>query len=172
MATATLTEAAVILATAGNWQLPDATMTNDPIILALEEQVDCYRRLAKLAEVQHEHVTHSHTEGLLEVLARRQEVLSQLGRLEEIVSPAKKRWGEYLGGMNDARRAAAEELLLETRRLLQQITESDQRDALVLQQRKLNLGKQIQQASNAKQVNRNYAAAAYGAPKPRMNLTQ
>jgi hypothetical protein len=147
-------------------------MTTDQLILALEEQVDCYRRLAKLAEVQHEHVTHSHTEGLLEVLARRQEVLTQLNRLEAIVSPAKKQWGEYVGGMDEDRRAAAEALLLETRRLLQQITESDQRDALVLQQRKLNLGKQIQQASSARQVNRNYAAAAYGAPKSRMNITQ
>jgi len=147
-------------------------MNNDPIILALEEQVDCYRRLSKLAEVQHEHVTHSHTEGLLEVLGRRQEVLVQLNRLEAIVSPAKRRWGEYLTEIDETRRAAAEALLLETRRLLQQITESDQRDALVLQQRKLNLGKQIQQASSARQINRNYAAAAYGAPKPRMNITQ
>jgi len=147
-------------------------MQNEDIILALEEQVDCYRRLEKLAAVQHEHVTHSHTEGLLEVLTRRQDVLVQLNRLEAIVSPTKKRWGDYLNEMDADRRATAEALLIETRRLLQTITESDQRDALVLQQRKLNLGKQIQQASSARQVNRNYAAAAYGAPKPRMNITQ
>lgn len=144
-------------------------MQQDDIIIALEEQVDCYRRLAKLAAVQHDHVTHSHTEGLLDVLSRRQEVLAQLARLEAIVSPAKKRWGEYLSEVDADRRARAEAMLIETRTLLQQITESDQRDALVLQQRKLNLGKQIQQASSARQINRNYAAAAYGAPKPRMN---
>ena len=147
-------------------------MVHDDIILALEEQVDCYRRLAKLAEVQHEHVTHSHTEGLLDVLGRRQEVLAQLNRLEAIVSPAKRRWNEYLSEVGADRRAKAETLLIETRRLLQQITESDQADALVLQQRKLNLGKQIQQATSARQINRNYAAAAYGAPKSRMNITQ
>jgi hypothetical protein len=117
-------------------------------------------------------VTHSHTEGLLEVLGRRQEVLAQLHRLEAIVSPAKRRWSEYLGEVDEDRRAKAETLLIETRRLLQQITESDQADALVLQQRKLNLGKQIQQATSARQINRNYAAAAYGAPKSRMNITQ
>lgn len=147
-------------------------MSNDPIILALQEQVDCYRRLAKLAEVQHEHVTHSHTEGLLEVLARRQEVLAQLSRLEAIVAPAKRQWGNFVGEMTEDRRAKAEALLIETRRLLQQITESDQRDALVLQQRKMNLGRQIQQASGAKQINRNYAAAAYGAPRPKVNIQQ
>jgi hypothetical protein len=34
----------------------------------------------------------------------------------------------------------------------------------VLQQRKLNLGRQIQQATAARNVNRTYGAAAYGNP--------
>ena len=49
-----------------------------------------------------------------------------------------------------------------TRQLLEQITAADKDDVLVLQQRKLNLGRQINQATAAKRVNRNYAAAAYG----------
>jgi hypothetical protein len=60
----------------------------------------------------------------------------------------------------------------ETRRLLEEITAADRNDALILQQRKLNLGKQISQASAAKQVNRNYAAAAYGTKVSRMDVRQ
>jgi hypothetical protein len=60
-------------------------------------------------------------------------------------------------------RAEAETLLAETRRLLEQITTADRNDALVLQQRKLSLGNEIGKATAARQVNRNYAAAAYGA---------
>lgn len=147
-------------------------MTADPVIDALSEQVGCYRRLAKLAELQHEHVQQSETESLLEILARRQEVLDQVARLEQIIVSAKRRWGEYVGGLRSEQRAEAERLLAETRRLLEEITAADRNDALILQQRKLNLGKQISQAAAARQVNRNYAAAAYGAKVSRMDVRQ
>ena len=42
------------------------------------------------------------------------------------------------------------------------IARDSPRYAIVLQQRKLNLGRQIKAASAAKQVNRTYATAAYG----------
>ena len=145
-------------------------MTTDPVMEALGEQVECYRRLARLAELQHEHVRQSETEQLLELLQRRQRVLTRIGSLEETVAPAKKRWGEYLSGLDAEDRSRAEEMLGETRTLLQRIVEADKDDALILQQRKLNLGRQINQASAAKQVNRSYAAAAYGAPAARMDV--
>jgi hypothetical protein len=147
-------------------------MVVDPVIAALQEQVTCYQRLAKLAEQQHEHVQQSSTEALLDVLARRQEVLDQVSRLEQTIVVAKRRWGEYVGGLRSEQRAQAERLMGETRRLLEEITTSDRNDALILQQRKLNLGKQISQASAARQINRSYAAAAYGAKVPRMDVRQ
>jgi len=137
-------------------------MTSDEIILALESQLDCYRRLAKLAELQHEHVQHSRTEELLDVLGKRQQVLDEVARFEKTIAPARHRWTEYVNEFQPGDRARAEGLLAETRRLLEEITSADRNDTLVLQQRKLNLGRQINQASAAKQVNRNYAAAAYG----------
>jgi len=142
----------------------------DDVILALEEQVHCYRRLAKLAELQHEHVQHSRVEELLDVLGKRQSVLDDIARLEGVVSPSKRRWNEYVNEIGDGDRARAEASLAETRRLLEEITAADRNDALVLQQRKLNLGRQIHQASAAKQINRNYAAAAYGPRASRMDV--
>ena len=147
-------------------------MVVDPVIAALQEQVTCYQRLAKLAEQQHEHVQQSSTEALLDVLARRQEVLDHVSRLEQTIVVAKRRWAEYVGGLRSDQRAQAERLMGETRRLLEEITTSDRNDALILQQRKLNLGKQISQASAAKQINRSYAAAAYGAKVSRMDVRQ
>jgi len=147
-------------------------MVVDPVIAALQEQVTCYQRLAKLAEQQHEHVQQSSTEALLDVLARRQEVLDQVSRLEQTIVVAKRRWGEYVGGLRTEQRAQAERLMGETRRLLEEITTSDRNDALILQQRKLNLGKQISQASAARQINRSYAAAAYGTKVSRMDVRQ
>ncbi len=147
-------------------------MPLDNTILALEEQVACYRRLAKLAELQHVHVQQEQTEQLLEILQKRQEVLNDIGRLEGVVGPQKRRWAAYLGELDGADRVRAETSLAETRRLLEEITAADRNDALVLQQRKLNLGRQINQASAAKQVNRNYAAAAYGPRMSRMDISR
>ena len=147
--------------------------TADPILAALQEQVDCYRRLAKLAEIQHEHVQQGRTEELLEVLGLRQEVLGEVARCETLIAPAKRQWAAYVATLPPDARVEAETSLGETRRLLESITTADRNDALVLQQRKLSLGNQIGKASAARQVNRNYAAAAYGGRAgARMDLQQ
>jgi hypothetical protein len=145
-------------------------LDENPIITALEEQVECYRRLAKLAQVQHVHVQQSQAEALLEVLKNRQTELTQIARLEHQIAPAKKAWPQFVGALASDRRARAENLMSETRRLLEEITAADKDDVLVLQQRKLSLGRQINQASAAKQVNRNYAAAAYGSRASTMDV--
>ena len=145
-------------------------MTEHPAISALRQQVDCYRRLAKLADLQHVHVQQGRTEQLLEVLGQRQEVLDALAALERVVAPAKKQWAQYVASLPAGARAEAEDLLAETRRLLEAITAADCNDVLVLQQRKLDVGRQISQAASARQVNRNYAAAAYGKRAPVMDV--
>src|SRR5450432_2481243 len=145
-------------------------LMTDTVITALEDQVGCYRRLAKLAELQHVHVQQSHTEALLDVLRSRQTVLDEITRLEVIVGPAKRDWTNYIGRFETDQRTKAESLLTETRRLLEHITTADRNDALVPQQRKLSLGKQINQTSAATRVNRTYAAAAYGPRPSRMDV--
>ena len=145
-------------------------MDHDPIMQALSEQVGCYRRLAKLALVQHDHIQHSRTEELLGVLQSRQEVLDQLAAHEKVIAPAKQNWPAYLATVTPLIRKKAETLLAETKALLEQITNADRNDVLVLQARKLNLGRKIKQTSAAKQVNRNYAAAAYLSSRPRMDV--
>lgn len=145
-------------------------MPNDPVIIALQEQVTCYKRLAKLAEIQHEHVQNSQTDMLLEVLARRQEVLEQVGQLEKVIGPAKQTWSTYLQTLDPNQRTSAAALLAQTRQLLEQITSADRNDAIVLQQRKLSLGRQINKHTAARNVNRKYAAAAYGPKTSKIDI--
>jgi hypothetical protein len=147
-------------------------MREDPVISALREQVECYRRLAKLAEVQHVHVAQGEVEALLEVLGRRAGVLEEIARLEGVIGPVKKQWGVYLARLDVRAKGTAEELLAETRALLERITASDRNDALVLQQQKINVGRQIGQHAAAKQVNRRYATAAYGGKSASFDVQQ
>jgi HPt (histidine-containing phosphotransfer) domain-containing protein len=120
--------------------------------------------------MQHEHISHGRVEQLLDVLKSRQQLVEQMSACERVVGPAKKQWGEFVAGLDDATRLKAESLLAESRSLLEQITSADRDDALVLQQRRLNLGKEIRQTSSARQVHRMYGAAAYGHKPPRMDL--
>ena len=145
-------------------------MPGDGVIESLAEQVACYRRLAKLAQIQHEHVRQSRTEQLLEVLKARQEVLEQIANHERIVGPVKRQWPEYLTTLAPDERVRAEALMGETSSLLQQITSADRDDALVLQQRKLSLGREINRATVGRQVNRKYVTAAYGRPRSSVDV--
>jgi hypothetical protein len=145
-------------------------MTDQAIVNSLEEQVRCHQRLAKLAQIQHEHIRQGRIEQLLEVLSSRQEVLEQMTACEKIVAPAKREWETFSARLSPELRARAEALLAESRTLLEQITAADRDDALVLQQRKLNIGKEIRQTSSARQVNRMYGVAAYGRKPSQMDV--
>jgi flagellar biosynthesis/type III secretory pathway chaperone len=145
-------------------------MNNDGVLTALAEQLDCYQRLAKLAKTQHDHVQNSRTEDLLLVLSQRQTLLEQIARLEQTITPARKSWPEYLSGLSESDRDRAESMLGRTRQLLEEITASDRDDALVLQQRKFNLGRGINAATAARKFNRVYTAAAYGTKKAALDL--
>jgi hypothetical protein len=136
---------------------------NDAVLNALAEQVACYRQLGKLADSQHHFVQQSQTEQLLGVLNKRQEVLDRITTLEVTVAPARKDWASYLDTLTNADRATAEELLGETRTLLEEIMSADRNDTIVLQQRQIEITRQIGQAGIGRQANRRYAAAAYGA---------
>lgn len=137
------------------------SLTTEQAITALGEQVACYRVLAKMAERQHGYVQNEQTEELLALLTERQGVLDRLGALARMTAGVK----QNLAALSAADRVRVEGMLGETKRLLAEITAGDERDALVLQQRKLRIGTEIKATTSARAVNRSYAANAYGRPK-------
>lgn len=142
-------------------------------IESLREQVCAYRQLARLCELQREYVQRNQTDELLGVLEQRGAILETLSQLEKSVAPLKRNWTEASASLSDVDRALAQAMLAETKLLLEQITKADQDDVLLLQQRKLNVGKQIAATSTARVVNNRYAASAYGAGSgSRLNVQQ
>jgi hypothetical protein len=148
----------------------EANNAEHPVLTALAQQLDRYRKLCKLADAQRELIADGKTEALLEILGRRQEMLEHIGALEQTVAPAKRRWNEFLGELDEPSRQQAEAMVAEARSLLEVITSSDRNDTLVLQQRKLNVGRQIRQAAAGRVVNKMYGAAAYGNRPERINI--
>jgi hypothetical protein len=129
---------------------------------SLTDQLACYRKLQKLCEKQRHYVQQNQTDELIAVLEARAVILQEIARLEHEVSPLKRDWANQSATMDDAGRASVADMLAETKALLEQITQADQDDVLLLQQRKLNVGKQIAATQSARKVNTRYAAAAYG----------
>ncbi|MBC7784048.1 MAG: hypothetical protein H7144_09420 [Burkholderiales bacterium] len=132
-------------------------------VSALREQLSCYRNLQRLCELQRQYVEQNQTDELLTVLESRGGILNDIARLEQDVSPLKRDWPVESAAMTDDVRRQVQEMLAEAKLLLAQITQADQDDVLLLQQRKLNVGRQIAATSNARQVNNRYAASAYAA---------
>jgi hypothetical protein len=141
----------------------------DPVISALSHQVQYYGQLLKLAETQHQFVQQGNFEELLAVLEKRQAVLDLIGPLEQVTSGAKRRWSDFLAGLDAQQRTLAEQLMGQTRQLLEAITTADRNDTLVLQQRKLNVSNQLSQAAGAARVNQSYARSAYGQQSSRLD---
>ncbi len=150
--------------------LMDMALSTDEFAAALGEQVTCYRRLLRLSGAQHECVAQGQTDKLLDILQGRQRELEKITEIEARIRPLKRDWPAVAESLDADERASAEALLAESRSLLAEITRADQDDALVLQQRKLSLGRQLAQANVGRAVNRSYAAAAYGRPGPRMDV--
>lgn len=142
-------------------------------IAALSQQLACYRKLARLSELQRGYVQQNQTDELIVVLQARAKVLGEIQQLETLVAPLKRNWVELSIGMAEDVRERASAMLVEAKGLLQQITQADQDDVLLLQQRKLNVGKQIQATTSARKINTRYASSAYGAASgSKLNVQQ
>ena len=139
-------------------------------ITSLEQQVECYHLLVKLSERQRMYIEQNQTDALVGVLEDRLKLMGEINRLEVSAGPFKKGWNELQGGLDVETRGRAEGLVMQTRELLGRITQADQDDVLILQQRKLNVGRQLQQAAGARAVNRTYAAAAGTPVRPASKL--
>lgn len=149
---------------------PIPMTTSSQALAALNEQAECYRRLAKLVEAQHEHVEQSRTDALLEVLRQRAGEVERIGQLETRLAPLRRAWSEATADWTVEQRSSAESLIGEIRALLERINAADRGDSIILQQRKLSVARQLRHAGAVQGVNRSYAAAAYGRPSPRMDV--
>jgi hypothetical protein len=145
-------------------------LNEDKVLTALRQQLDCYQRLSKLARTQHDHVQNCRSEDLLDVLKQRQGLIDETAKLEKVTGPAKRNWPEYAAKLSAPQREEAESLVGRIRDLMAEIVAADRDDTLVLQQRMLNTGRAINQATAAKKFNQAYAKAAYGTARERLDL--
>jgi len=149
---------------------PDPPQRRDPadLLELLRRQRTLYRELSALAARQRNLISGDQPQALLDLLARRQQIVEQLqqvhARLCESPAPPPDRWSD------DARREAAD-LLADTRTLAEQILQRDQQDGELLAVRKASLAASLSQIRGGQAANRAYARAADAIPGPSADLT-
>jgi len=130
--------------------LRPAPESTNAILTAMGNQVASYERLAKLAELQHEHVQQSRTKELVVTFDEEQQVLDQVAELEQTIAPAKAHWKTFLSSLSREQRAVAESWLARSRALLEALTSVARTDALLIQHRERNLSRQIRRSKDAR----------------------
>lgn len=135
-------------------------------------QIDLYGKLLRLCELQHTLIAQERTDDLMVVLEKRQAIVDALGAIEARLKPVKQDWHSVALTIDTPVRSDLEAKFAMSRDLLMQITQADQDDALVLQQRKISVGQQLRQTTSGRVMNQRYGAAAYVTSGARMDVSR
>lgn len=136
------------------------------VLTALEDQLDCYRRLADLSRQQADLIKQGETTRLLDLLRRRERQTVAAAELERSLVSFKRTWPRGAELWSQAERDEVEAMLAEARDLLAELTRRDEQDALSLKARMSQTKTELDtfqcDARQVRRVNQHYAAAAYG----------
>ncbi|MEX0655183.1 MAG: flagellar export chaperone FlgN [Phycisphaeraceae bacterium] len=134
-----------------------------PLVAKLTRQRDCYQQLKQLADRQATLIAEGETEQLLGVLAQRQQLVDELGRLSDDITPYRERWAQLSTSLGEDDRQRVNGLIEEVEALLEAIIAQDDRDRQQLQTAREQVGKQLKQTSHAGKAVSAYRTAPTGA---------
>lgn len=128
----------------------------------LTEQRDLYRNLRELSARQRNLISGDRPELLLDVLSRRQTIVSRLAQINEQLTPFRGDWTGVYAQLPEETRTAASVLLNEINGMLQVILKDDQEDSALLSARKESVGAAIRATTGARAASVAYGAAPRG----------
>lgn len=133
----------------------------------LRRQRALYRELSGLAARQRHLISGDQPQALLDLLARRQQIVEQLRQVHAELTDLPPPEG---GAWTEADRREAADLLADTRTLAQQILERDQQDGELLAVRKASLAASLTKIRGTQAANRAYASAAGASDAPSADM--
>ena len=148
---------------------PEQPLAGNPcsaekLLAPLEEQLALYKKLKELTGRQRELVSEEDPAALLALLGERQQLLDQLAALDGEVAPIRRSWDRLSSTLPGAVLRRATAVFQESRRLLENILASDQKDTELLEGRKANVAEALQTIGAARQTH-----AAYGQRGPNLS---
>lgn len=128
---------------------------NDPEVWAprlariLDRQHALYEQLAALAADQSRCIDSEETDGLLEILGRRERLIEEIAATNQEVSPFTLAWDRLAPTLPERHRAALRQRFDSVAKLVDQIAERDDADRKRLETRRTQIGQEIEGLTNA-----------------------
>lgn len=127
----------------------------------LDRQRDLYVELEGLSRTQGEFIETDDSDGLMDVLARRQAIVDQVVALNDELAPFARRWEELAPRLPAAHREALRTRFDDVARLVESIQQRDDADRRALESRRASVGSELEGLARARG-----AAAAYAKRNP------
>ena len=137
----------------------------EDLIKLLRQQRDLYQRLQDLSERQRGLISGDRPEQLLNVLRDRQMLVTALAKVNEQLSPYRRKWQNVYAALPEVTRHTAAGLLEEINGMLQVILTADQEDQALLSVRKQAVTRSLNDVAGGRVANVAYAQQAGRAPE-------
>ncbi len=131
-----------------------------PLVTLLERQQSLYERLRSLSDQQGQMVASGSTEALLGLLAQRQQLIDELGRINTDLQPYRSQWPQFKEQLAEPDRRRISALVEQAEQMLSGIIEQDNRDRQQLEQSKVQLGGEMGRVSQGGAMMRAYKTSS------------
>lgn len=112
--------------------------TNDSqdLVSLVDEQLELYKQLELLSVRQHELVETEDTDGLLQVLGQRQELIKSISDSAAKMAPYRARWNDHVRELKEPLRDRLRKGLDALSEMMQTIAERDESDRVAMETRR------------------------------------
>ena len=132
----------------------------DRLVGLLQQEKALYARFLELSGQQLAVIQGGDVSELLALLGRKQELLGQIDRVEQELSPAKENWDEVRASLSADERPAVEAMVEEVRRVLEELIALERKGEGLLRQQRQHTLDQIAQTERGCQLGSAYRAGA------------
>ena len=135
-------------------------MNAQAVLAALKEEAAACDRLASLRQEQRRLIDAGQAEGLLEVLARKQQAIEVIGRMEEQLRPLKADWERRKNDFPASQRIALGDAFRQVRDRLEQLIARETEDADALASRMKESQEELDTFDRKRQLGSAYRQSA------------
>lgn len=144
---------------------PESEAAADQVLVSLDEQRSLYVQLDELSRTQRDLIDRADSDGLLEVLRRRQELIVQIERIGRELGPIKRRWDQFMRSLDAESKALIERRLDALTELARGVAERDEQDRAVLADRRDRVASELGGLTRGRSASSAYRGTGTDGPR-------
>ena len=136
------------------------TPASPSFVTLLERQRDRYAALVEMGAEQRALIAKGDAEALLVLLGRRQEVVDELGRIDQALNACRADWAGHYQRLGAEDRERVDGLVRQIQEMLGAVMDMDREDVEALAQQKARVGVELTRVPTQRQVQAAYGGAS------------